>query len=241
LNNPLRYTDPNGQYEEDVHYDLTRVLAYAAGFSLNDATRIADETQGPDKPGDPRNPMTVFGVEAREKYHFTTEARRQEMWDDFADTYQQDYYDEHGHRHEIERVHPVRALGEYLHALEDKFSHEVYGALLGQAVEVPKSMAQLKSWNQAIEDAHRADYTDTDPDKANTMAKTTFDALKRAANVVARDKHYNVDGRPVLYDTIKGLIDQFNKESDRDKKRQILDKVIEKIKMARRLHESYQD
>ena len=31
-NNPLRKIDPDGRYGEDVHYDLTAVLALAAGF-----------------------------------------------------------------------------------------------------------------------------------------------------------------------------------------------------------------
>lgn len=35
LNNPLRYTDPNGVYEIDVHLDLTTALAYAAGYSYS--------------------------------------------------------------------------------------------------------------------------------------------------------------------------------------------------------------
>src|SRR5437016_5861957 len=48
LNNPLRMVDKNGRYGQDVHEDLTRVLAYAAGFSLRDSTEIAKQTQAPD-------------------------------------------------------------------------------------------------------------------------------------------------------------------------------------------------
>lgn len=234
LNNPLRYTDPDGQYEEDVHHDLTRVLAYAAGFSLEDATRIAAETQGPDNPGDPRNPIG-YGPEsyaARVLYHFTTDERRRDMWNMFEG--KADY---HGGK---VMPHQIVKLGEYIHAFEDKYSHDVYGALLGQAVEIPKSLAELKSWNQSIEDAHRADYTDTDPAKANEMAQATFEALKRAASVVAGDSSYNVNGRAVSYDAIKGLIDQFSRESDRGKKNLILEKIMGKIARARSLHRSYE-
>jgi RHS repeat-associated protein len=45
LNNPLRYVDDNGLYNRDVHYDLTRVLAYAVGFSEIAAQTIAEADQ----------------------------------------------------------------------------------------------------------------------------------------------------------------------------------------------------
>ena len=40
-NNPLRKIDPDGHWERDVHYDLTRVLALAAGFDSTAADQIA--------------------------------------------------------------------------------------------------------------------------------------------------------------------------------------------------------
>src|ERR1039457_7049879 len=40
FNNPMRYTDPDGFYERDVHFDLTQVLAYAAGYSSSQSSMI---------------------------------------------------------------------------------------------------------------------------------------------------------------------------------------------------------
>jgi len=54
LNNPLRYTDPTGKYEEDVHYDLTYSLALVAGLSADMAKTIATSDQMVDE-----NPSTA--------------------------------------------------------------------------------------------------------------------------------------------------------------------------------------
>jgi len=87
LNNPLRYIDRNGLYEEDVHLHLTQALAEAAGFSRDQAWQIAisnqmtDETPGM-APGDSLSGF--WDVEARRNYHFTTAERRQQLWNDFA-------------------------------------------------------------------------------------------------------------------------------------------------------------
>ena len=48
LKNPLRYIDRNGLYEEDVHRDLTAVLAMAAGFDEQTANAVAASDQGVD-------------------------------------------------------------------------------------------------------------------------------------------------------------------------------------------------
>lgn len=86
LNNPLRYIDQDGKYEEDVHRDLTRVLALAAGFDSRSAKNIATWDQATDEEAD-KEPMGMlpFGkpVERRENWHFTTPERRQELWDTF--------------------------------------------------------------------------------------------------------------------------------------------------------------
>jgi len=48
LNNPLRYVDRNGLYEEDVHRGLASVLAMAAGFDEKTANVISAADQGVD-------------------------------------------------------------------------------------------------------------------------------------------------------------------------------------------------
>ncbi|MBI5421542.1 hypothetical protein HZA44_00190, partial [Candidatus Peregrinibacteria bacterium] len=41
LNNPVRYVDETGMYEEDIHYDLTYFLGLAAGLSNEQSTTVA--------------------------------------------------------------------------------------------------------------------------------------------------------------------------------------------------------
>ncbi len=118
LNNPLRYIDRQGLYEEDVHRDLTYVLALAAGFNSVSAGAISNANQGvDDNPETSPMGMTPWGknVETRELYHFTSEERRGEMWQAF----------EQSGSHE--------RLGEFFHAQQDSFSHAGYGARWGHA------------------------------------------------------------------------------------------------------------
>jgi RHS repeat-associated protein len=44
-NNPLRYIDRNGLYEEDVHEGLTEVLAIGAGFDPETALAVGRAAQ----------------------------------------------------------------------------------------------------------------------------------------------------------------------------------------------------
>jgi RHS repeat-associated protein len=107
LNNPLKYTDPDGLYEHDVHFDLTEVLAYAAGYSSTQSLRIAAADQGIDD-SSATGPFSSYS--ARRDYHFTTPERRAEMWGLAG----------------IEE-----GLGVYLHAEQDSYSHQGYGPLVG--------------------------------------------------------------------------------------------------------------
>jgi RHS repeat-associated protein len=111
LNNPLRYVDPNGLYERDVHQQLTYALALAAGINTSAAARIAAADQGVDD-----NPQTSPYRDARTRamYHFTDPTRRDFMYDEFAGT------------------GSPENLGVYLHAEQDSFSHAGFGPNLGQ-------------------------------------------------------------------------------------------------------------
>jgi|GEM_PF-752730 len=110
LNNPVRYVDRNGLYEEDVHRDLTTVLALAAGFDSNAAAAIGAADQGVDT-----NPQTspFSGTQARKDYHFTTPDRREQLWNAF------------------EASGSENDLGIYMHAEQDSFSHEGFGPKMG--------------------------------------------------------------------------------------------------------------
>jgi RHS repeat-associated protein len=118
LNNPLRYVDPNGLYEEDVHRNLTYALALATGVWSKTAERIAQGDQGvDDNPAtSPMGMMPCCGPEqVRTDYHFTSPERRSQMYGVF------------------ERSHMAEDLGVFLHAEQDSFSHAGYGAAWGHA------------------------------------------------------------------------------------------------------------
>jgi RHS repeat-associated protein len=163
-NNPLRNVDVTGEYEKDVHQDLTTILAYAIGFTWQEAVRIGEETQRPDE--DERDPVQFDingpGYEARRDFHFTTAARRDKLWSDFESSVNRS-------RSNTEKWgwnvgdKSYYALGTYLHAAQDAFSHAKFGPRLGHMTE-----------------GHAPDKTYRDVLKANMMARDTYDALGRA-------------------------------------------------------------
>ena len=111
-NNPLRFVDPSGLDEVDVHQHLTTTLALAAGISAPVAARIGSADQGVDE--DPNTAPTAGSTEeTRRLYHFTTAERRDELWNSF------------------ERSGSPWALGVYFHAQQDSFSHEGFGPGVG--------------------------------------------------------------------------------------------------------------
>jgi RHS repeat-associated protein len=118
LNNPMRYIDRQGLYEEDVHRDLTFALALAAGFNTHSAHAIASANQYvDDNPATTPMGMTPWGdnMKKRELYHFTTENRRNELWSSF------------------EASGSLQDLGSFFHAQQDSFSHAGFGARWGHA------------------------------------------------------------------------------------------------------------
>lgn len=216
LNNPLIYLDPDGNYEEDVHHDLTLALAYAAGFSLNQAEEIAANNQRVDVELDPIGSLgTNYGN--RECCHFTTPGQRASLWNDFAREAQ--YYQGNEHM-------AYYYLGKYEHAEQDSFSHEGFGPVFGQATEVFKLKVPTL-----------VDKTDTDPEKADRMAYRTFKTLVDARNAMSdptnTTNRYGTFARPISYYAIKSLIHQWNQASDSAKKAAIMQKIMKKIENGR--------
>jgi RHS repeat-associated protein len=174
-NTPLNMIDPFGLYEEDVHRDLTVCLAKHAGFSDSAAQRLGAADQGVDD----RRTTSPFSDEgARRDWHFTTPGRR-------ADLRQQ------------AMGGSVDSLGQYLHALQDSYSHAGYEP----------------DWGH-IRDWHGPDKTYNDPDKANQMARDTYDAIRQYIQ--------SITGMPVPdeWDDIADRVNNFNRaRSANDKKK----------------------
>ena len=200
FNNPLRYTDPDGFYEQDVHLDLTYALAYAAGYSSSESKTIAGADQGIDesKETNPWNGSGFLGSGARADFHFTTSERRAEMWNLF------------------ESIANVggglggEALGVYLHAEQDSYSHAGFGSLFGHLFA-----------------GHGPDKTYTDPGKADTMAGDTYGALLQAGVKIG------TEAGAVPLAQIMPFVQAFNRaktKKDKDAQLQLLKTTVDKYR-----------
>jgi RHS repeat-associated protein len=189
--NPLRAVDPTGLYEEDVHRSLTAVLALAVGFDASVANAIAAANQGiDDNPSTSANPSEA----ARRNHHFTSQSRRGELWASF------------------ESSKSPEALGVFLHAQQDSFSHAGYGTDIGHLL-----------------DGHAPDRTFNDPEKADQMAATTYVKLVAAAEIMGLD----TDGR-VPFSAISLLVQEFNDARSLDEKDRIIRRMELLVTEARR-------
>ena len=155
--------DPLGLYEEDVHHYLTTFLARAAGFPKDVAEKLGWEAQELDM--DARSAMHGGANQGNmESFHMVTEERLNAMgetamriagWTFMAGD-------------------PGRwsSAGEYLHALEDSYSHQsnedrrdfsqTYGTRYGHALKL-----------------HEPDWTWKREGLAHSMAMETYQKLKK--------------------------------------------------------------
>jgi hypothetical protein len=225
LNNPLKYLDKNGKYEEDVHRDLTRALAYAVGFSMKDATAIADATQRIDdaEETDPTNFKRITSAKAYfeftdmlAEYHFTTEETRNKHWKNFENSAffaklaleSPTFWDPKGEN----RPEAVKLLGVFLHAQQDSFSHEGYGKYIGHSLQTLASI---------FSDKYKSpDKTFNDPTKAMNMALDTYNRLIKAASLLGGTSN------PVPFEAIIKEIGVFNRAKTDEEKQSAIRGII---------------
>jgi RHS repeat-associated protein len=199
LNNPLRYIDRSGLYEEDVHYHLSQALAEAAGFTQGQAAMIATGNQMTDEtPG-----MSPFSSrEARRKYHFTTVQQRSDLWNDFANV-------------AMDRVAPnemtLDRLGVFMHAQQDSYSHEGFGPNLGQGWPPWTGTAPDKTYN--------------DPAKADRMALDSFNRLTTAATVLYNNQKVSFLYKPLDQKVLNPLVQSFNRARTPEEKMKIVNQI----------------
>jgi RHS repeat-associated protein len=232
LNNPLRFVDAGGGYEEDVHRDLTAALAYVVGFSEGQGNIIGGANQWLDDPKSGHTPMPatngpgdITGYYGRRDYHFTTEERRNELWQSFET--------------EVGAGgNPLAALGTYMHPQQDSFSHADFGPNLGQVYAVGDNFEitqPIESIRNRMKEMEKYDKTNFDPGKAVTMARDTLAKLLAARNLMERSGKFGTFRKPIPWETDKFINDKLGQwarttgattEEERNNKRKVLLEIM---------------
>ncbi len=226
LNNPLRFIDSGGGYEEDVHRDLTAALAVVVGFSEAQGNVIGNANQWLDDPESglgamPTDSLLDFGYRNRVNWHFTTEGRRYHLWGQFEGIAMRGSGDA-----------ALAALGTYLHAQQDSFSHEGFNALLGQGTALPDNwdwQHPLDSLKKAYDEMAKYDKTTFDPEKAVRMARDTLAKLLAARNALVASGRLTALRRPIPWENDRFINDkllEWAKTEGRNEKRQILFEIM---------------
>ncbi len=196
-NDPVNFIDPLGLYEVDVHKYLTQFLAEKAGFCSPKAFKVGEQTQALDDPGSDRDAMfDGRNLPNMENFHFVNQGRLAELRKKalagcVCKEAQRDW----------------KAIGEYLHALEDTYAHstgkgdrnwDYYDGPLRMGVNVPSfTVIPATPVSGAIgfpgadihagynmghgARGHQPDQTWNDPAKAMKMAEMLFNELKDLA------------------------------------------------------------
>lgn len=187
-------------YEEDVHLNLTGALALVAGFDIDAANLIAVWAQKVDDlPSMTPMPLGLWdevsgaGVERRRLWHFTTPERRADL------------------QRQYEASGELSDLGIFMHVWQDQYSHADMGPVFGHMLtKVDRrtgnarrpTLAEIavmlsgptlllttgdlsrlyEQWRILFERTwHETDDPSKSPDKAYTMARTSFEKLRDAA------------------------------------------------------------
>ena len=224
LGNPLRFVDVTGGYDEEVHRDLTVLLAFAAGFTQKQAEAIGNATQWLDDPRSGANPeqLGAAGVEARRRYHFTNDAVRYAHWKNFEDLATAGSGDVYS------------AIGTFLHAEQDSFSHEGFGPELGQIPGAFDNLSIFSSVRSAEGEARKYDRTTFDPDKAVRMARDTLGYLLKAIAKLQQAGKYGKFAKPVDFSRFESEMGEWARADSREKKAAILKRIRTIIISSRR-------
>jgi hypothetical protein len=201
LNNPLRFVDAGGGYDEEVHRDLTAALAYVVGFSEQQGNAIGNADQWLDEDGSGASAMLAGrrGYDNRLLYHFTTQERRDQLLGAFES--------------EINygRNDPLSALGTFLHALQDSYSHEGFGPGTGQGWAIGEGFDPRHPIGSTFEGMAKYDKTNWSPEaveKAVKMARDTLGRLLQARNMLAASGRFGRFRKPVPYENDKFINDK---------------------------------
>jgi RHS repeat-associated protein len=162
MNRPVNFFDPTGGYLTDMHHDMTQILALAAGYSPKMAAEIAKYTERVDedhrKPFDLKHPIEAN--EAQSAHHFTSEKRLNEL-------------------RGLAATGGAFAIGTFVHALQDTFSHAGYEAGVGHygSAIVGGALGGVVGGVIGYKKGKAVDETPANPEYATTAAFGTWAEL----------------------------------------------------------------
>lgn len=182
--------DVLGLYEVDVHRFLTQFLAANAGFG-DLAGLVGRAAQSLDDPMDPRDAMAGSGPvpmnrQNMSKYHFVTPEQLAELRKKAFESCS------------CGTSNDFTAIGEYIHALEDSYSHSK-----GRTDRNWKYYGHPHGLGHGPQ-GHSPDWTWKRPEKANRMAQEVFSELQELA------KACKMNGPVKNWEDISGQVDAFN-------------------------------
>jgi RHS repeat-associated protein len=197
-NGAVNGNDYLGLYEVDVHRFLTEFLAGHAGFGETMATRIGIETQALDDPGDPRDAMHGFpgwNPDNMIAYHFPTQrslaSKRRWLFNSKPSGEAGDSY--------------FTDMGQYLHALEDSYSHSTgkddrnwnyYAFASTNQPNFRGTDSNDPGMGHALE-GHKPDWTWLYEEKTMKMAENVYNELKALAEASGQKRHGPTDWRVI--------------------------------------------
>jgi hypothetical protein len=216
-------------YEEDVHLTLTEVLALAAGFGIAEAREIAYYNQDVDNdpsttpmPLGPWDEVSGAGTKRRRLWHFTSAARRAQV------------------KREYQQSGSTKDLGRYMHVLQDSYSHEGLGAIIGQiGTSVNEQGETVYNSPNPLDQApwHEADDPSKNPPKARTMARHSYDELFEAKEYLVEHKKLARQHEEIGYDKIAKLVAEFASEPDKSRREAICNQIGSVALQARKQQE----
>ncbi|MCA9707368.1 MAG: hypothetical protein KDK70_16055 [Myxococcales bacterium] len=206
-------------YEREVHYSLTHALAAAAGFDASiDAQTIAAQDQYVDE--DPKTqpmPTGTWDVVSKANYnrlrdfHFVTSKRLDVLDQQWRST------------------GSMIALGTYLHAFQDSYSHVGLGPGTGQIGTYVDEQGVMRRGEVHSSRWHEVDDPSKRPGWALTMAKNTYGILVDAVTICSRKGTVRATYSPWSWKSISGMVGNFCVEPNANTRAHIADQLLQKI------------
>ncbi|MFV0388690.1 MAG: hypothetical protein ACK5NT_08035 [Pyrinomonadaceae bacterium] len=116
----------------------------------------------------------------------------------------------------------LSALGTFMHAQQDSFSHEGFGPKLGQVAAITDNVGVLSSYESQLKEMEKYDKTTYDSAKAVRMARDTLSKLLTIRNIYEKSGKVGVSSSVDINNPeLLKLLDKWAKTEGRDEKKKV--------------------